>query len=245
MFTPHPTMSSDEIRERTQRVWDRFYNWRAIWQRSACTPNFSARIAFIFLSKLYRQMYAGTGIPPTVREERNRRRGHGGRPASARNYSGPNRCRSCSRGPGDWAGTALDRPRLRALRSRRGQGPFWCFLRIDHSLRPFARSSHPSLIVTNGRPLVPEHRRRSWHPASCEMNSWMHGKLAVQTIDVGFTIVGQDCRHAVWNGCRLGIASDFSSRLRHSQAFATDEPSQLRNRKDRSRDECPPETSHK
>ncbi len=62
MFTPHPTMSSDEIRERTQRVWDRFYNWRAIWDRSACTPNFSARLAFIFLSKLYRQMYAGTGI---------------------------------------------------------------------------------------------------------------------------------------------------------------------------------------
>jgi radical SAM superfamily enzyme YgiQ (UPF0313 family) len=62
MFTPHPTMSSDEIRERTQKVWDRFYNWRSIWERSACTPNFSARIAFIFLSKLYRQMYAGTGI---------------------------------------------------------------------------------------------------------------------------------------------------------------------------------------
>lgn len=62
MFTPHPTMSSDEIRERTQKAWDRFYNWSAIWTRSACTPNFSARIAFIFLSKLYRQMYAGTGI---------------------------------------------------------------------------------------------------------------------------------------------------------------------------------------
>ena len=42
MFTPHPSMSSDEIRERTQRVWDRFYNWSAIWQRSACTPD-SAR----------------------------------------------------------------------------------------------------------------------------------------------------------------------------------------------------------
>ena len=25
MFTPHPTMSSDEIRERTQKVWDEFY----------------------------------------------------------------------------------------------------------------------------------------------------------------------------------------------------------------------------
>ncbi|MDE3062836.1 MAG: B12-binding domain-containing radical SAM protein [Acidobacteriota bacterium] len=62
MFTPHPTMSSDEIRERTQKVWDRFYNWSSIWKRSACTPNLSARIAFVFLSKLYRQMYAGTGI---------------------------------------------------------------------------------------------------------------------------------------------------------------------------------------
>jgi len=62
MFTPHPTMSSDEIRERTQKVWDRFYSWPAIWKRSACCPNLSSRIAFIFLSKLYRQMYAGTGI---------------------------------------------------------------------------------------------------------------------------------------------------------------------------------------
>ena len=38
MFTPHPSMSSDEIRERTQKVWDRFYNWSAIWERSACLP---------------------------------------------------------------------------------------------------------------------------------------------------------------------------------------------------------------
>ncbi|MFY9852693.1 MAG: radical SAM protein [Terracidiphilus sp.] len=62
MFTPHPTMSSDEIRERTQRVWDTFYRWSAVWHRSACTPNLRSRIAFMFLSKLYRQMYAGTGI---------------------------------------------------------------------------------------------------------------------------------------------------------------------------------------
>ena len=62
MFTPHPSMSSGEISERTQKVWDRFYNWSAIWQRSACTPNLRARVAFMFLSKLYRQMYAGTGI---------------------------------------------------------------------------------------------------------------------------------------------------------------------------------------
>jgi radical SAM superfamily enzyme YgiQ (UPF0313 family) len=62
MFMPHPTMSSDELRSLTQKVWDRFYNWGAIWKRSACTPNLRDRLAFIFLSKLYRQMYAGTGI---------------------------------------------------------------------------------------------------------------------------------------------------------------------------------------
>ncbi|MGB7553668.1 MAG: radical SAM protein [Candidatus Korobacteraceae bacterium] len=62
MFTPHPSMSSEEIGERTQKVWDRFYRWSAIWQRSACAPTLRARIAFMFLSKLYRQMYAGTGI---------------------------------------------------------------------------------------------------------------------------------------------------------------------------------------
>ena len=62
MFTPHPLMSSDEIRERTQKVWDRFYDFGAIWQRSSCTPTLRARVAFVLLSKLYRQMYAGTGI---------------------------------------------------------------------------------------------------------------------------------------------------------------------------------------
>jgi radical SAM superfamily enzyme YgiQ (UPF0313 family) len=62
MFTPHPSMSFSEISERTQRVWDRFYNLSAIWQRSACVPNLRARAAFMLLSKLYRQMYAGTGI---------------------------------------------------------------------------------------------------------------------------------------------------------------------------------------
>ncbi len=62
MFTPHPSMTSDEILRRTQEVWDRFYTWKPIWGRSACAPTLKARIAFVFLSKLYRQMYAGTGI---------------------------------------------------------------------------------------------------------------------------------------------------------------------------------------
>ncbi len=62
MFTPHPSMSSEEIKDRTQKVWDRFYEWGVIWKRSACTPTLRARVAFVLLSKLYRQMYAGTGI---------------------------------------------------------------------------------------------------------------------------------------------------------------------------------------
>ncbi|MEO7029613.1 MAG: radical SAM protein [Acidobacteriaceae bacterium] len=62
MFTPHPSMAADEIRARTQKVWDRFYTLGAVWQRSACTPTLRARVAFVLLSKLYRQMYAGTGI---------------------------------------------------------------------------------------------------------------------------------------------------------------------------------------
>jgi hypothetical protein len=44
------------------RVWDNFYSLPAIWKRSACAPTLRARLAFVFASKLYRQMYASTGI---------------------------------------------------------------------------------------------------------------------------------------------------------------------------------------
>jgi radical SAM superfamily enzyme YgiQ (UPF0313 family) len=62
MFMPHPVMSSEEMRQRTQWVWDNFYNISSIWKRSRCTPSLKARLAFLFISKLYRQMYASTGI---------------------------------------------------------------------------------------------------------------------------------------------------------------------------------------
>ncbi len=62
MFMPHPTMGSAEMRERTQGVWDSFYSFSQVWKRSRCTPNLRARLAFVFVSKLYRQMYASTGI---------------------------------------------------------------------------------------------------------------------------------------------------------------------------------------
>jgi hypothetical protein len=62
MFSPHETMSADEVRERTQGVWDKFYSFSSIWQRSRCVPGLKGRLAFLFISKLYRQMYANTGI---------------------------------------------------------------------------------------------------------------------------------------------------------------------------------------
>ena len=59
----HPTMSADEIRERTQAVWDEFYSFGAIWRRSrGSVTSIKARLAFVLISKIYRQMYANTGI---------------------------------------------------------------------------------------------------------------------------------------------------------------------------------------
>lgn len=62
MFTPHPTMSAEEIAVQTQKVWDRFYTISSIWRRSSCVKSTRGRLAFVFVSKLYRQMYAKTGI---------------------------------------------------------------------------------------------------------------------------------------------------------------------------------------
>jgi hypothetical protein len=71
MFTPHPTMSSEDLRARTQGVWDSFYDLKEIWQRSKVVPTLKGRLAFMFISKLYRQMYANTGISTdSARRER-------------------------------------------------------------------------------------------------------------------------------------------------------------------------------
>jgi hypothetical protein len=43
VYSPHPAMSADEIRSRTQGVWDRFYALSAIWQRSTCVKSLRAR----------------------------------------------------------------------------------------------------------------------------------------------------------------------------------------------------------
>ncbi|RPJ73097.1 MAG: hypothetical protein EHM24_08485 [Acidobacteria bacterium] len=62
LYTPHPTMSAEEIRQKTQYVWDRFYSIGEVWRRSGCVRSIRARLAFVLVSKLYRQMYANTGI---------------------------------------------------------------------------------------------------------------------------------------------------------------------------------------
>ena len=62
VYTPHPTLSADEIRERTQGVWDQFYSLPHVWRRSRAVKSLKNRIGFVLCSKLYRQMYANTGI---------------------------------------------------------------------------------------------------------------------------------------------------------------------------------------
>lgn len=56
-------LTQEELRLRTQGVWDRFYSLRKIWQRSGkFTSDVRGRLAFVLISKVYRQMYADTGL---------------------------------------------------------------------------------------------------------------------------------------------------------------------------------------
>ena len=52
----------DEIRRGTQRAWDQFYSLSNVWVRSRCVQSLKSRVAFVLISKLYRQMHANTGI---------------------------------------------------------------------------------------------------------------------------------------------------------------------------------------
>jgi radical SAM superfamily enzyme YgiQ (UPF0313 family) len=62
VYTPHPTLTAEDIRRGTQATWDRFYSIAAIWQRARIVKSLKARLLFVLISKLYRQMYANTGI---------------------------------------------------------------------------------------------------------------------------------------------------------------------------------------
>jgi radical SAM superfamily enzyme YgiQ (UPF0313 family) len=62
VYIDHPVMSAGDIRANTQSVWDRFYSVRSIWRRAHTVKSLRARLAFVLISKIYRQMYANTGI---------------------------------------------------------------------------------------------------------------------------------------------------------------------------------------
>ncbi|MFN8057986.1 MAG: radical SAM protein [Vicinamibacterales bacterium] len=62
VYMSHPVMTPDEIRARTQAVWDNFYSLSSIWARSTVVKSLKSRLAFVLISKIYRQMYANTGI---------------------------------------------------------------------------------------------------------------------------------------------------------------------------------------
>jgi len=63
VYIEHPKMSADEIRQRTQAVWDRYYAFGNVWKRSgSAVKSVKSRLAFVLISKIYRQMYANTGI---------------------------------------------------------------------------------------------------------------------------------------------------------------------------------------
>ena len=71
LFTAHPSMSAEEIRRRTQQVWSEFYEVREAWKRSAEVSGLRNRLTFVLMSKLYRQMYGGTGLAAdSARESR-------------------------------------------------------------------------------------------------------------------------------------------------------------------------------
>ena len=63
IYTSHPVMTADQIRSRTQDVWDQFYSLPNIWRRARVScVSLKGRLAFVLISKIYRQMYANTGI---------------------------------------------------------------------------------------------------------------------------------------------------------------------------------------
>jgi radical SAM superfamily enzyme YgiQ (UPF0313 family) len=63
LYTEHPTMTLEQIRVGTQGAWDDFYSFPRVWARaSKSVKSTKGRLAFVLISKLYRQMYANTGI---------------------------------------------------------------------------------------------------------------------------------------------------------------------------------------
>ena len=91
-FMEHATMTSEEIRVRTQGVWDNFYSVSAIWKRANCVKSLKSKLAFLLISKLYRQMYANTGISTDSARRKNATRWARWMAKPTRACSKANRC---------------------------------------------------------------------------------------------------------------------------------------------------------
>jgi len=59
---PNSLLSVEALREGLQRTWTQYYSLRMVWERSRRARKIWERVVFILASKLYRQMYARTGI---------------------------------------------------------------------------------------------------------------------------------------------------------------------------------------
>jgi radical SAM superfamily enzyme YgiQ (UPF0313 family) len=59
---PNAVLSREMVSAGTSRAWDNFYGWQRLWDRSRRCSTLRERLAFVLISKLYRQMYARTGL---------------------------------------------------------------------------------------------------------------------------------------------------------------------------------------
>ena len=62
VYVPHPPMSPDEIRQRTQACGIASTVGEDLGAVEVRRESLKSRLAFVLISKLYRQMYANTGI---------------------------------------------------------------------------------------------------------------------------------------------------------------------------------------
>ena len=97
VYTPHPSMSADDIRARhAGRVGSVLQPGATSGRARSCVESLKSRLAFVLISKLYRQMYANTGIATdSARINRSATLGAPDRQAAARSSSPASRCRSC------------------------------------------------------------------------------------------------------------------------------------------------------
>ena len=78
VYMDHPVMAADEIRNRTQAVWDRFYSLPNIWERSRAVS--SLKVAAGVRPHLEASTARCTrtpALPPTARASTGRRTGRG------------------------------------------------------------------------------------------------------------------------------------------------------------------------